>query len=90
LTKRQEKVGPIVTFRFPVRVETSNNDSLVGLFGELDGILDSLVRGEDGESTDSNTLDREGSDWSTLDMAGLSGIVESSNIVFLISAYCER
>jgi hypothetical protein len=86
LSKRQEKVGSIVTFRFPVRVETSNNDSLVGLFGELDGILNSLIRREDGESTDSNTLDREGSDWSTLDMARLSGIVESSDIVFLISA----
>jgi hypothetical protein len=84
LTKRQKEVGPVVSLRLPVRVETANNNGLVGFLGECDGILDSLIGREDGESTDPDTLDGEGSDWTTVGCTWLPGIVESSKDVFLI------
>jgi hypothetical protein len=84
LTEGQKEVGPVVSFRLPVRIETTNNDCFIGLLGECDGILDSLIGREDGESTDPDTLDGEGSDWTTIGCTWLSGIVESSKDVFLI------
>ena len=47
-SQRKREVGSIVSFRFPVRVETSNDNGDVGCFGDFDRLLDELIFGYSG------------------------------------------